>query len=151
VHINAYRIAGLVSGSLGLVMAGFLPWRAVFPIIALFMVPAMAMTLLVGEPRRAMPPRTLRAAIVEPFHEFVTRKGWDSALLVLAFVLLYKLGDAMCTALATPFYIDMGFSTTQIGIVAKNVGLWATVIGGVLGGLWMVKIGINKALWLFGI
>ena len=68
------------------------------------------------------PPRTLREAIVEPFHEFVSRKGWNSAMLILAFLLFYKLGDSMCTALATPFYLDMGFSRTQIGVIAKNAG-----------------------------
>jgi MFS transporter, PAT family, beta-lactamase induction signal transducer AmpG len=150
VHVNAYRIAGLVPGSLSLVLSDFLPWSMVFIITALFMLPGMAMTLLVQEPHRATPPRTLREAVVEPFHEFITRQGWQSALLILAFLFLYKLGDSMCTALATPFYLDMGFSKTQIGLIAKNAGLWPAVIGGLLGGLWMVKIGINRALWLFG-
>ena len=120
-------------------------------ITALFMLPGMAMTLRVKEPHRATPPKTLRDAVVEPFHEFITRKGWQSALLILAFLFFYKLGDSMCTALATPFYLDMGFTKTQIGLVAKNAGLWPAVIGGMLGGLWMVKIGINRALWLFGV
>ena len=151
VHVNAYRIAGLVPGSLSLILADSLPWSMVFIITALFMLPGMAMTLLVQEPHRATPPKTLREAVVEPFHEFITRQGWSSALLILAFLLFYKLGDSMCTALATPFYLDMGFSKTQIGLVAKNAGLWPAVIGGLLGGLWMVKIGINRALWLFGV
>jgi PAT family beta-lactamase induction signal transducer AmpG len=151
VHVNAYRIAGFVPGSLSLILADLLPWSVVFPVTALFMMPGMAMTLLVREPNRATPPRTLRKAVVEPFREFINRKGWNSALLVLAFVLCYKLGDAMCTALATPFYLDMGFSRTQIGVVAKNAALWPSVVGGLLGGLWMVRIGINKALWLFGL
>ena len=151
VHVNAYRIAGLVPGSLSLILADYLPWSTVFIITALFMLPGIAMTLLVQEPHRAAPPRTLREAVVEPFHEFITRKGWQSALLILAFLFLYKLGDSMCTALATPFYLDMGFSKTQIGLIAKNAGLWPAVIGGMLGGLWMVKIGINRALWLFGV
>ena len=72
-------------------------------------------------------------------------------MLILAFLLFYKLGDSMCTALATPFYLDMGFSKTDIGLIAKNAGLWPSVIGGMLGGLWMLKIGINRALWLFGV
>ena len=55
------------------------------------------------------------------------------------------------TALATPFYLDMGFTMTDIGVIAKNAGLWASVVGGLLGGLWMVRIGINRGLWLFGI
>jgi PAT family beta-lactamase induction signal transducer AmpG len=151
IHVNAYRIAGLVPGSLSLILADFLPWSTVFIITALFMLPGMAMTLLVSEPHRASPPKTLREAVVEPFHEFITRQGWNSALLVLAFLLFYKLGDSMCTALATPFYLDMGFSKTDIGLIAKNAGLWPSIIGGLLGGLWMVKIGINRALWLFGV
>jgi PAT family beta-lactamase induction signal transducer AmpG len=151
IHINAYRIAGLVPASLSLVLADILPWSVVFAVTALFMVPGMVMTLLVREPHRAAPPRTLREAVVEPFHEFITRKGWSNALLILTFLLLYKLGDSMCTALATPFYLDMGYSKTQIGLVAKNAGLWPSVVGGLLGGLWMVKIGVNKALWLFGL
>ena len=151
VHVNAYRIAGLVPGSLSLILADYLPWSMVFIVTALFMLPGIAMTLLVREPHRAAPPRTLREAVVEPFHEFINRKGWQSALLILAFLFFYKLGDSMCTALATPFYLDMGFSKTQIGLIAKNAGLWPAVIGGMLGGLWMVKIGINRALWLFGV
>ncbi len=151
VHVNAYRIAGLIPGSLSLILADILPWNMVFIVTSLFMLPGIAMTLMVSEPHRATPPRTLREAVVEPFHEFITRKGWRSALLILAFLFFYKLGDSMCTALATPFYLDMGFSKTQIGLIAKNAGLWPAVIGGMLGGLWMVKIGINRALWLFGV
>ena len=151
VHVNAYRIAGLIPGSLSLILADHLPWNMVFIITALFMLPGMAMTLLVKEPHRAAPPKTLREAVVEPFHEFITRKGWRSALLILAFLFFYKLGDSLCTALATPFYLDMGFSKSQIGLIAKNAGLWPAVIGALLGGIWMLKLGINRALWLFGV
>lgn len=69
----------------------------------------------------------------------------------LGFIFFYKLGDSLCTALATPFYLAMGYSKTQIGLVAKNAGLWPAVIGGLAGGLWMVRLGINRALWLFGV
>jgi PAT family beta-lactamase induction signal transducer AmpG len=151
IHVNAYRIASLVPGSLALVLADHLPWSTVFFVTALFMLPGVAMTLLVREPTLVHGrPRTLREAVVEPFHEFVTRNGVRAALLVLAFVFLYKLGDSMATALATPFYLDMGFTKTDIGVIAKNAGLWTSLLGGILGGLWMVKIGINRALWLFG-
>lgn len=151
VHVNAYRVAGLVPGSLSLILADHLPWQQVFVITALFMLPGMLMALLVREPALATVPRTLRDAVVEPFKEFIERAGWREAALVLTFILFYKLGDSMCTALATPFYLDMGYSKSQIGVVAKNAGLWPAVIGGILGGLWMVRIGINRALWLFGI
>jgi len=151
IHVNAYRIASLVPGSLALVLADHLPWSTVYFVTALFMLPGVAMTLIVREPALVHGrPRTLREAVVEPFHEFVTRNGVRTALLVLAFVFLYKLGDSMATALATPFYLDLGFSKTDIGVIAKNAGLWTSLVGGILGGLWMVKIGINRALWLFG-
>src|SRR5664279_1745218 len=152
IYVNAYRISSLVPGSLALILADRMPWSSVFFITALFMLPGLVMTLMVREPvAAAAAPRTLREAVVEPFREFVNRSGWSQALLVLAFIFLYKLGDSMATALATPFYLDLGFTKTQIGIVAKNAGLWASVAGGMLGGLWMVKIGINRGLWLFGV
>jgi PAT family beta-lactamase induction signal transducer AmpG len=151
VYVNAYRISSLIPGSLALILSDLLPWSSVFLVTALFMLPGIAMTLLVAEPDLAQgTPKTLREAVVEPFREFIARSGWKNALFVLLFIFLYKLGDSMATALATPFYLDMGFSRTDIGIIAKNAGLWASVIGGMLGGLWMVKIGINRGLWLFG-
>jgi PAT family beta-lactamase induction signal transducer AmpG len=141
-----------VPGALALILADRMPWSSVYLITALFMLPGVAMTLAVAEPRLVRGrPRTLREAVIEPFHEFVTRNGWREALTVLLFIFLYKLGDSMATALATPFYLDMGFTKTDIGVIAKNAGLWASVAGGLLGGLWMVKIGINRALWLFGV
>jgi PAT family beta-lactamase induction signal transducer AmpG len=152
IHVNAYRVASLVPGALALILADHLPWSSVFLFTALFMLPGIGLTMFVREPALVHGrPRTLREAVIEPFHEFVTRSGWRAALLVLAFIFLYKLGDSMATALATPFYLDMGFTKTDIGVIAKNAGLWCSVIGGLLGGLWMVKIGINRGLWLFGV
>ena len=151
-YVNAYRISSLVPGSLALILADRMPWSSVFLITALFMLPGIVMTLLVSEPQRsAEAPRTLMEAVALPFLEFFRRSGWQSALLILAFIFFYKLGDSMATALATPFYLDLGFTKTQIGVVAKNAGLWASIVGGMLGGLWMVKIGINRGLWLFGV
>jgi len=151
IHVNAYKIAGLVPGSLSLILADHFTWQSVFLITALFMLPGILMTLLVKEPLLKLgAPRTLRAAVVEPFHEFINRNGLKTALFILAFIFLYKLGDSMATALATPFYLDMGFSKTEIGLIAKNAGLWPSVIGGLLGGVWMFKLGINRALWVFG-
>jgi len=152
IYVNAYRISSLVPGSLALILADRMPWSSVFLVTALFMLPGLVMTLLVDEPARTVrAPRTLRDAVIEPFREFIERSGWGQALLVLAFIFLYKLGDSMSTALATPFYLDLGFTKTEIGVVAKNAGLWASIAGGMLGGLWMVKIGINRGLWLFGV
>lgn len=152
VHVQAYRISGLVPGALGLVLADILPWSSVFIIVAGFMLLGVVMTLVVNEPVTApRAPKTLKEAVVEPFHEFITRLGWTGALQILCFMFLYKLGDNMATALSTPFYIDMGFSLTEIGVIAKASALWASVVGGILGGLWMIKLGINRALWIFGV
>ena len=151
VHVNAYKIAGLIPGSLSLILADRMAWSSVFMITALFMIPGILMTIFVAEPAlKDGRPKTLKAAVVEPFNEFIGRNGMQTALLILAFIFLYKLGDSMATALATPFYLDMGFSKTEIGLIAKNAGLWPSVIGGLLGGVWMFKLGINRALWVFG-
>lgn len=152
VHVNAYRIAGLVPGSLSLILADRWLWETVFMVTALFMLPGIAMALLVQEPASAGgAPKTLRQAVIEPFREFIERAGLREAAAILAFIFLYKLGDSMATALATPFYLDMGYAKTDIGLVAKHAGLWPAVFGGLVGGLWMVKLGINRALWLFGV
>ena len=150
-HVNAYRVAGLVPGGLSLIMADYLSWPLVFVITAVFMIPGIVCTALVSEPvMTGSPPKTLGEAIIEPFHEFFTRDGVGSAILILAFLLLYKFGDNLATALLTPFYIDVGFTNAEIGAVAKLVGFWSMIVGGFLGGLMMVKIGINRSLWLFG-
>ena len=153
IHVNAYRIAALVPGSLSLILADRMPWGNVFIITALFMLPSLLMTLFLAKEPDLPPaaPRTLVQTVVEPFQEFFSRKGTKQAALVLLFIFLYKLGDSMATSLATPFYLDMGFSKTDIGLIAKNAGLWPAVIAGILGGIWMLKLGINKALWLFGV
>ena len=152
IHVNAYRISSLVPGALALILADRMPWSTVYVVTALFMLPGIALTIVAREPLLVKGrPRTLREAVIEPFHEFLTRNGWRAALLVLLFIFLYKLGDSMATALATPFYLDMGFTKTDIGVIAKNAGLWASVVGVLLGGRGMVKIGINRGLWLFGV
>lgn len=152
IHVNAYKVAGLVPGSLSLILADFLPWNAVFWLTALFMLPGLLLTLLVREPlSSAIAPTRLSQAIIEPFREFVQRKGWVEALLILAFIFFYKLGDSMATALATPFYLDLGYSKTEIGLIAKNAGLWPNLAGGFLGGVWLMRLGLSRALWFFGI
>lgn len=152
VFVNAYRLSSLVPGSLALILADHLPWAQVTRIVAAFMLVGIATTLWMPEPQvQAPPPRSLRQAIVEPFTEFFTRQGLGPALLVLLFMLLYKLGDSMATALATPFYLDVGFTKTQVGTIAKAASLWSSIVGGLLGGLLMLRIGIRRALWVFGV
>jgi PAT family beta-lactamase induction signal transducer AmpG len=151
IHVNAYRVSGLVPGALALILSDHLPWSSVFWIVALFMIPGMLMTIFAKEPDRATVPKSLKASVIEPFTEFINRAGIKHALLVLLFILLYKLGDSMATALATPFYIDMGFSNTDIGTIVKGSGLVMQILGGFIGGFWMLKVGINRGLWVFGV
>jgi PAT family beta-lactamase induction signal transducer AmpG len=152
IHINAYRLSALVPGSLALILADHLPWQAVFQVTAAFMLVGIVMSLVIREVSDdALAPHTLREAVIEPFREFFGRDGVGPALAVLAFILLYKLGDNMAVALATPFYIDMGFSLTEIGTIAKFSALWASIAGSVIAGIVMLKLSINRALWVFGV
>lgn len=152
IHINVYRLASLVPGSLSLILSHFLPWSSVFMVTALFMLPVIIITLLIKEPINKQIPKShnFEDIIINPFLEFIKRKGVKSAMIILAFIFLYKLGDSMATSLATTFYMKMGFSLPDIGLIAKNAQLWPGIIGGILGGILMIKIGINRALWYFG-
>ena len=151
IFINAYRISSLVPGSLAFVLADLLPWSTVFWVVGLFMGVGIVTTLLVPETAdERIAPRSLRAAVIEPFTEFFSRGGAKSALLILCFMLFYKLGDNMAVALQTPFFLDMGFSLIEIGTIAKFVILGSTIAGTLLGGLLMLKLSINRALWIFG-
>ena len=151
IHINAYRLSALVPGSLALILADHFAWSTVFWVTAVFMTVGIVMTLVVREVSDdELAPHTLREAVIEPFREFINRDGFGPAMAVLAFILLYKLGDNMAVALATPFYIDMGFSLTEIGTIAKIAALWAAVAGSIIAGIVMLKQSINRALWIFG-
>ena len=152
IWVNAYRLSGLVPGSLALILSDHLPWSSVFWVTGGFMVIGIVTTLMVREVSDdALAPHSLREAVFLPFVEFFQRDGVKQGLTILAFMFLYKLGDNMATALATPFYLDMGYSRTEIGTVAKAAGLWASIAGGTLGGIVMLKVSINRALWLFGV
>ena len=151
IHVQAYRFSGLVPGALGFILADYLPWHMVFVVVALFMLIGIIMTLMIDEAiEEPSPPKTLKDSVIDPFRDFLGRAGLGPALLVLAFLFLYKLGDNMATALQTPFFIDLGFTGTQIGTISKTASLIAVILGGILGGLIMVKLEINRALWIFG-
>ena len=120
--VQAYRLSSLVPGSLAFILSDHLSWSSVYWAVALFMTVGILTILAAPETsdeRHA--PRSLRAAVVDPFREFFTRNGIGSAFLTIAFLFLYKLGDNMAVALQTPFFLDVGFSRTQIGTIAKVV------------------------------
>lgn len=150
--VNAYKAASLIPSALGLVLADTMPWQAVFWIVAAFMLPGFVCTLLAKEPAvYGAPPKNLQEAVVLPFREFILRDGLKQAIIIIMFVLLYKIGDSMATALSTKFFLDVGFTTKQIGLAANATGWWASLAGGAVGGIWMIKLGINRALWVFGV
>ena len=151
-HANAYRLASLVPGSLALILADHLPWSMVFASVAAFMVVGMLASVFGPDPTRdAPPPSTLNEAVVGPIREFFARQERMAAVLVLLFMLLYKIGDAMASALVTPFYLQLGFTLTEVGVVVKGAGAPATIVGLFAGGFAISRIGINRALYVFGV
>lgn len=151
-YANAYRLSGFIPGGLGLILADYMPWSYVFVVISLFMFVGIGQTLFIKEVETDVTiPESLKEAVIEPFKDFFKRDGFKTGLLIIGFIFFYKFGDVVATALSTPFYLDLGFSKTVIGTVAKVVGLWSMIIGGFAGGLIMYKIGINKSLWVFGL
>ena len=149
--INAYRLSSLVPGSLALILSDHLPWSTVYWVTGGCMLLGVGTTLVIREVSDdALAPHSLREAVIEPFREFFRRDGVSAALAVLAFMFFYKLGDNMATALATPFYLDIGFSRTEIGSIAKAAALWSVIAGSVIGGIAMLKLSINRSLWIFG-
>lgn len=151
-YVNGYRAAVFVPGGLGLILADRLSWPVVFLVIGLFMLIGIVKTSLIKEAYvEFKPPASLSEAVVKPFREFFGREGGiGKGLLILAFLFLYKLGDNLATALSTPFYLDLGFTKTVIGSLVKLVNFWAMLIGSLIGGVAIYKIGINRALWIFG-
>jgi PAT family beta-lactamase induction signal transducer AmpG len=147
-HITGYRLGMVVAGGLALILADWLPWRVVYLVMALTLVPGIVAICFAPEPDAPTAPRSLREAVVTPFAEFMRRRR---ALQVLAFILLYKLGDGLCTALNVPFLLDQGFSRTEIGLANKGVGMTCLILGGLLGGLLMSRWTLRRALWCFGL
>ena len=149
IFIAGYRIGMLVSGALALWLAETLPWSTVYQIIAACMLVGVGTTLCLREPVLLdEAPRSLRAAVVEPFKHFLSRR---EAWLLLLFVLTYKIGESFASAMTIPFYRDIGFSKAEIASVAKTVGLIALILGGLVGGAILLRLGRGRALFYFGI
>ncbi|HDL4614993.1 TPA: MFS transporter, partial [Mannheimia haemolytica] len=153
IHVNAYRIAGLIPGGLSLFLADHYAWDTVFLITAAFLVPCLFVTLIIAaEPNHKPIDRSkpFYMAFVDPFKEFFTRKGVAGAIGLILFIFLYKLGDSLATTLQTKFILDMGFTKSHIAGIVKITSLWCSIGGGIIGGVAMLKLGVNRALWLFG-
>lgn len=148
-YVNGYRVGMLLAGGGGLILADWLSFAQMYQLLALVMGLGIVVTLIAREP--PLPegrPRSLAEAVVLPFRDYFTREG---AWLALAFILLYKLGDTLASAMTTPFYLDLGYSKSEIGAVVKLFGFWATLAGAMVGGMWILRIGLGSALWWFGL
>lgn len=152
IFVNAYKFSSIIPGGVALIIEDLFSWEWAIASAAIFLMVGLVTSLIVNElPKSKYQPTSIQEAIVEPFKEFFSRNGWKNALLVLLFLVLYKLGDNMATALETPFFYDMGFSGTEIGTIAKISKLWSAILGSIIGGILLLYLGMNRSLWVFGI
>ena len=148
-YVNGYRIGMLLAGGGGLIIADHTSFGFMYQFMAACMAACVIVTIYAPEPALLKgTPSTLFEAFVLPLRDYIEREG---AWLALAFILLYKIGDTMASAMTTPFYLELGYSKTEIGAVVKLFGFWATIAGGTFGGILIMRMGMRRALWLFGL
>ncbi|WP_448534067.1 AmpG family muropeptide MFS transporter [Parathermosynechococcus lividus] len=151
IYVLGYRMALLITGSAALILADQLPWPLVYGVMSLLMLVGMLTTVWAPEPEVQPPaPRSLRQAVLQPFLDFFQRYSWGTGLIILGFICLYRLGDALTGNMMTPFLLQQGFSQTEIGAVQGGIGLIATIVGALAGGAAISQIGIHRALWVMG-
>ncbi|HEY9668211.1 MAG TPA: AmpG family muropeptide MFS transporter [Coleofasciculaceae cyanobacterium] len=152
--VLGYRIALIVTGSLAFILADRVPWSTVYLLMAALMAIGLFASIWAPEPiQQERPPASLADAVSLPFVEFFQRSGLLRGLLILGFIVLYKLGDALVNNMSTPFLLPktgLGFTQTEIGAIQGGMGLLATIVGTLAGGAILSKIGINRSLWIFG-
>ncbi len=150
ISVTGYRIAMLISGAVALILSDHIGWQSTYLLMASLMLIGVATTLLSPEPSSAItPPRTLSEAVWGPIREFFSRSPAVGLLLLIVF---YKVGDAFAGTLTTAFLIrGVGFSPTEVGVINKGMGLLATLFGALTGGALMARMGLFRALLLFGL
>jgi len=151
ITVLGYRLAMLISGGLALWLADrYLGWQATYWLMGLMLVRGIIATLLASEPdTHITTPHTLRQAVVDPLKDFFQR---NNAWLLITLIILYKLGDAFAASLTTTFLIrGVGFNAGDVGLVNKTLGLLATIIGALYGGVLMQRLSLFRALMIFGL
>jgi MFS transporter, PAT family, beta-lactamase induction signal transducer AmpG len=155
VWVMGYRVALLLTGFIGFNLAAWLGWSGVYALMALLMGLSIWATFWSPEPTSdpSTVPISLDEAVVKPFQEFFQRLGFRNVLFILVFVIFYRFSDAMVGKMAVPFLgaKGLGFSDGDIGTVRQGLGLFATIVGTLTGGVILSKIGVNRSLWVFGI
>ncbi|GIL17574.1 MAG: AmpG family muropeptide MFS transporter [Oligoflexia bacterium] len=147
-YVYGYRVAMWISGGLALILAQSSGWRSVYFAMGIIMLLNILVTLWANEPVAESTPKNFREMVIEPFSEFLKRKG---AYLVIAFVLLYKVGDNIAGNMLTPYYLKMGYSKAEIGWIAKTLSFPFVLIASFIGGALVKRLGIVPSLWAFGI
>ncbi|HCL5346281.1 TPA: muropeptide MFS transporter AmpG [Salmonella enterica] len=151
ISVLGYRLGMLVSGGLALWLADrWLGWQGMYWLMAALLIPCIIATLLAPEPTDTIPaPKSLEQAVVAPLRDFF---GRNNAWLILLLIVLYKLGDAFAMSLTTTFLIrGVGFDAGEVGVVNKTLGLLATIVGALYGGMLMQRLSLFRALLIFGI
>ena len=150
-----YRFGLLLAGAGATAMSDYIGWPVIFAVLAGAMVLCALFTLFVPEPKASAAEirhksyaDLLNDAVIRPFADFVGRKGW---VVILLFILFYKYGDAFGGAMANPFYVELGFTGTQIALMSKVYGVIASLVGGVIGGLIVARFGLFKTLLVGGV
>jgi PAT family beta-lactamase induction signal transducer AmpG len=148
-RVALYRAAMLLSGAVAITLGARYGWPAVFAGLALLYVPLAGAVVWSPPPppEAARPPRTLSEAVVRPLVDIFRR---SRALQIIAFLLLYKFGENLATALTRPFLIQKCFVPEDVGLATATIGLAAVIVGTFVGGASTGKLGLTRALWLFG-
>lgn len=148
-YVNGYRLALLVANAFPLYLASFIPWQYVYYVMALMMALCTIPTLFAPiEDESAGSPKTIKDAVILPFLDFFQRK---EAILILLFIILYKIGDAIATQMTMPFYLKMGYTKIEIANIVKVFGTLATIFGATFGGILLLRFPLMACLWIFGI
>ena len=150
VFVLGYRIAMITSGALAFFLADHIPWQMVYVVLALLMLIGIAGTFMAAEPvLNEAPPKSVLEAVVLPFTDFFRRVGILRALVVLLFIVAYKYSDSLASSMTTPFLLQAGYTQTEVGAVFLGAGVVATILGVIVAGVAIGKIGINRSLWVF--
>ena len=147
VSFAGYRLAMLFSGAVALFLADHIPWRAVYAIMGVVMALFAVLTVLAPQPKEETKLKSIKEAVVEPFVEFFSRRG---AIEILVFILLYKLDVQLTLAMNTPFFLELGFTKTEIAAAMKLFGFIATIVGGITAGALLSRMTLYRALLWFG-
>ncbi len=147
-YVSGYRIGMIVAGAFALYLADQIKWTQVYQVMALFALPTILFTIIAPKEGSYVAPADMKEAIVGPLKEFFSRKG---ALIFLLFILLYKVGDQMAANMTTPFILQTGYTKTDIATVAKTFGMIATIVGGLIGGVMLLRMNLKISLIFFGV